>query len=320
MHLFQRPTDSTTRRRNARRSKRVARPSPGFNILPAAITMCVILMIGIMATPPRYIARASFVVDWHSLLSATDNDQAEKVRRECRQTVIAAVTSMPHSEREISEVLDRADGFRGSPKDKAILVARLQQRLNVTLAGQSDRGDLFTIEMRDSNPGAAQTSANWVLQGTVSKLKADVASEGEMAALRSQRKGEGGSLSNLGMMFFTDPVKVINEAQVETRGVGYGLCVLLVAVMSAGFAAIMPWLRHQFELVVTAVKVTAKSAARRAARLEGSPVRQRVHVPNRPILLRPLPQYCVRAELPGNAGLHGDLSRVTPIQATLQGS
>lgn len=317
--MSKQPTD-TTIRKGARRSKRKVCRSPAFNVIAAAVTACVVLLIGIIATPPRYIARASFVVDWNSLSSAPDNEGAKKVRNECRTTIIAAVTSLPASEHEISEVLDRADGFSGSPTDKAAVISKLQRRLRVTVAGQTGQGDLFTIETWDNNPGAAQMEANWVLHGTVSKLKADVTSASELAALRSQEKVGAGSFSNLGVMFFADPIKVIKEAQVEMRGIGYGLSVLLAAVVLGGFAAVFRGLLHQLELVVAALKVTARSAAHQAAAYNRSPVRRRIQVPNRPILLRPLPQYCLTADLRGAGGLGNDLSQVPHVQATAPGN
>jgi hypothetical protein len=273
-----------------------------------------------IATPPRYIARASFVVDWNSLPSDPDNATAERVRNECRTAIIATVTGLPDSEHGISEVLDRADGFSGSLTDKAAVISKLRRRLQVTLAGQTDQGDLFTIETRDNNPGAAQTAANWVLHGTVSKLKADVKSGSGLAALRAQAEAGTGSLSDRGGAFFADPIKVIKEAQVETRGIGYGLSVLLAAMVLGGFAAVFRWLQHQFELIVAALKVTARSAARQAAAYDRSPVRRRIQVTNRPILLRPLPQYCLTADLREAGGLGNDLHQVPQVQTAAQGN
>jgi hypothetical protein len=307
-------------RKGPRRSKRAVCRPPAFNLIVAAVTVCVVLLIGMIATPPRYVARASFLVDWNSLSSAPDNAGAEKARNDCRASIIAAVTGLPDSEQGISEVLDRADGFSGSPTDKAAMISKLQRRLRMTLAGQTDQGDVFTIETRDNNPGAAQTAANWVLQGTVLKLKAEVRSGSGLAALRSQEKVGAGSLSNLGGTFLADPIKVIKEAQVETRGIGYGLSVLLAAMVLGGFAAVYRALLHQLELVVAALKVVATSAAHRAAAYNRSPVRRQIQVPNRPILLRPLPQYCLTADLSGASGLGNDLSQVPHIQATAPGN
>jgi hypothetical protein len=298
----------------------MVRRSPGFSLIPAAITTCVVLLIGMIATPPRYIARATFAVNWDSLVSASDNAEMQKARQECRMAVTAAVTSLPYSERGISEVLERADGFSANPADKAAVISKLHRRLRVTLAGQTGQGDFFTIETRDNNPRAAQTAANWVLQGTVSKLKADVASGSGLAALHSQEKAKAGSGSNLGATFFGDQIKVLKGAQVEARGIGYGLSVLLAAMVLGGFAAAIRWLRYQVEMVVAALKVTAKTAAARAAIYDRSPVRRRIRVPNRPILLRPLPQYGLTADLQEAGGLGNGLSQVQPMQATAPGN
>lgn len=319
MQVSQQPTDTTNPKRE-RRSQRMVRRSPGFSLIPAAVTACVILLIGMIVTPPRYIARATFAVNWDSLVSASDNAETQKVRQECRMAVTAAVTSLPDSEHGISEVLERADGFSGNPTDKAAVIAKLHQRLRVTLAGQTDQGDLFTIETRDNNAGAAQTAANWVLQGTVSKLKADVASGSGLAALHSRGQARAGSWSNLGETFIGDQIKVIKAAQVEARGIGYGLSVLLAAMVLGGFAAVIRRLQYQVELAVAALKETARRAARRAAVYERSPVRRRIRVTNRPILLRPLPQYCLTVDLQGVSGLDDDLSQVPNIRAPAQGN
>jgi hypothetical protein len=317
MQVSQQTTD-TTIRKSARRSKRDVRQAPGFNLIPAAVTACVVLLTGIVATPPRYIARAAFVVNWNSLVSAPDNAQAEKARNECRMTVIAAVTSLPDSEHGMSEVLDRAAGFSGSLADKAAMISKLHRRLHVTLAGQADQGDLFTIETRDNNPDAAQTAANWVLRGTVAKLTADIKSRSELAALRSPAEAGAGSLSKLGGEFFAGPIRVVKEAQIKTRGIGYGLSVLLAALVLGGFAAGFGWLRHQVELVLAALNATARSAARRAAAESPSSGRRRLLAPSRPILLRPLPQYCLTANLYGAGSLGNDLPQVSQSQTAAQ--
>jgi hypothetical protein len=297
----------------------MVRQSPGFSLIPAAITVCVVLLIGMVATPPRYIARATFAVKWDSLVSAQDNAEVQRLRQECRMAVTAAVTGLPYSEQGIADVLDRADGFSGNPADKAALISRLHKRLRVTPAGQTDQGDLFTVETRDNNAGAAQATANWVLQGTVSKLKADIASGSGWAALHSSEKAVAGSWANISGAFLGDQIKEVKAAQVEVRGIGYGLSVLLAAMALGGFAAMIRWLQYQVEMVVVALKETAKSAARRAAIYDRSPARRRIRVTNRPILLRPLPQYGLTADLQGAGGLGNGLSQVQPIQATAPG-
>jgi hypothetical protein len=255
------------------------------------------------------------MVDWSSPSAETNSEKAAQGRNERRAAVAAAVTGLANSEREVAEVLDRAAGFNGNPPDKAALVAKIRRRLSVSLEGQTEHSDYFVIEMRDKSPGAAQAAANWVLQGTVAKVKADVAGGGGLAALPAPVPAGSDFLSSRPGMFVANPVKVVNEAQVASRGVGYGLSVLLAAVILAGFAATARRLRHQFELVVAAARATAGgAAARRAAAYDRPRVRRRISVPARPILLRPIPEYFATAGLPGTGGLANGSAEIRPAR------
>jgi hypothetical protein len=295
------PTEATLRK-DAPTPRRGVRPSFAFGVIPAAVVATMILLIGIVTAPPRYIARASFVVDWNSLRSVLNDEMADKLRNDCRTAFIAEVTSLPDSEPELSDVLDRAGDFSGSQTDKAAVISRLHKRLRVTLAGQADDGDLFAIEMRDDDSRVARAAADWVLQGTVSKLKAEVKAGSGFAALRSRATPDGaqleqrpfnhaeagfGAMSNLGGVLFIDPIKLVKPAQVEERGIGRGWCVLLAAVVAAVVAGGLGLLLRQLILAVTELMATVRIAPR-TKRLP-APAPGRIQAPPRPILLRPLP-------------------------------
>lgn len=296
------PPDATTPK-SASRSKRKARRTVFFSLLPAMITAGLVLFIGIATAPPRYVARASFVVDWNILAPAPDAGGGETLRSDPRSTLSAEVASLPDSEQGLSDVLDRAGDFGGLRADKAAVLAKLHKRLRVNQASQTGHNDLFTIEMRDNDPVAAQMAANWVLRGTVSKLKAAAKTGNGLMALRTPAEAGSDSLANLGEVLFADPVKLIKYAQVETCRGGYGFRVLLAALILGGLAAGYRWMERQVELVVTALRVTAMNASRRPAVSEAALARQPVLVPRRPILIRPLPRFDATDDLPGAGGL-----------------
>ena len=83
--------------------------SPAFGLVPAAIVAGAVLLISAAASPPKFVARAAFVVDWKSMPSMPDAENAARARNEWRSTIITKVTSLPHSSEEVSDILDRAD-------------------------------------------------------------------------------------------------------------------------------------------------------------------------------------------------------------------
>jgi len=144
-----------------------------------------VLLIGGAHAPPRFVARAGFVVDWNTMPSVPSDEAAQKVRNDWRKFIISEVTSLPHSEQEISDLLDRAEGFDANQTDKPTLVSKLTRWLRVRLVSQTNDCDRFTIEMRDNDPKVAEAVANWVLRGTVSKLRTEASTGSGLAALRS---------------------------------------------------------------------------------------------------------------------------------------
>jgi hypothetical protein len=179
-----------TARQNAHRSVRRVRVSPAFCLVPAAIVAGIVLLMGFAASPPRYVARAAFVVDWKSIPSVPDDEQAQKIRNEWRNTIITEVTSLPHSDEEVSDILDRADDLSNSQTDKAAAFSKLRRWLHVDLTSQSDDCDRFVIQMRDNDPSSAKAEANWVLLGVVSRLKTESRIGSGAAILRSNANVE----------------------------------------------------------------------------------------------------------------------------------
>ncbi len=306
--MLDRQPDATVQN-GAPHSRRSDTPSLAFGLIPAAAVACGVLLIGIVNLPPRYIAHASFAVDWDSLRSNSTGVMTETMRRDRRTTFIAEMTSLPDSGPELSEVLDRAGDFSGSQIDKAAVTAKLQKRLRVILTGQTDTGDLFTIETRDDDPGVARMEADWVLQGTMSQLKAEAKAGGTPAVWRSLAEAGSGSRANLEGVLIANPIKAIQQAQAEARGAGYGLTVVLAAAVLGVMAGGLGLLWRQLILAMTALKSVAESAARRTGSPSSAKARSRrrrqIQAPQRPILLRPLPQYCAAGDLRRADGLSG---------------
>ena len=104
-----------------------------------------VLLIGAAHVPPRFVARATFVVDWNAMPSVPSDGSAEKVRKVWRQSVISEITSLPHSEQRISDLLNRAEGIEATKTDKTTLVSKLTRWLRVSLVGQTNDCDRFAI-------------------------------------------------------------------------------------------------------------------------------------------------------------------------------
>ena len=223
-----------------------------------------------------------------------------------RATFMAEMDGLPKSEQELSELLDGVGAGSGSQADRALVIAKLQKRLRITSAGQSDHIDLFTVEMRDDDPGLARAAANWVLQGIMSKLDGESNGRDAASAWRPFTEAGSASPSNLDGVPVS-PVKTITEAQVKERGFGYGLNVLLAAVAFGAVAGGLGLMVRQLILAVTALKLMAEGASRRrqlqSSAYIGSRGRRRIPAPQRPILLRPLPQLCVAEALPDADGM-----------------
>jgi hypothetical protein len=287
--------DAIGRQRPPRPERRVHSPM-AFALIPAAIAAAAVLLFGILSTPPRYIARASFAVDWSSLPLTSGDERTEKLRNDCRATFLARVGSLHESESEIGKVLDSAGDFPGNPAAKAAVIPKLHKHLQVTLDSQTDEGDLFTIETLDDDPDAARLAANWVMQGTLSELKAIAEAGSNASALRSESNHAGArivSRSNIGGVRFDDPVRTVRPARVERRGIGYGVGVLLAALAVAGLAAGTGLLVRQLSLLAAAFQEMARSAARRKQRESAAnyraAIRRQAAVTERPILAQPLP-------------------------------
>src|SRR5208282_2689412 len=179
------PLDATARRR-MRRSTRRSRRSSAFGLAPAAVAAAAVLLMGFAAIPNRYVARTGFVVDWQSVPSASYDEQAASTRNELRNTIIAEVTSLPYSDAEVSDILDRAGDPTPGESGKAVAISKFRRRLRVDLASQTDDCDRFVIQMRNSDPGLAQAEANRVLQGIVSRLKTESRMGNGTAPLHSE--------------------------------------------------------------------------------------------------------------------------------------
>lgn len=245
----QRP--DTIARQQAHRSVRKDRVSPAFGLVPATIMAGVVLLIGVVVSPPRFVARAAFVVDWKSLSSVANDENAEKARNEWRNAVIAKVTSLPHSEEEVSDVLDRAGDLANRQTDKVAVILKLHRWLRVDLTSQTDDNDWFVIQMRDNDPSLAQTEVNWVLQGIVSGLKTESRIGSGAAILRSNANGEG---SILGDVFLNDTVKIVEETHVKTRSAGYGLGIGFAAICLGSVAGVAGLLMQRVALAMTELK------------------------------------------------------------------
>ena len=271
-------------------------PRPGdsarvtFGLIPAAVVACVILLTGMVTIPPRYIAHASFVVDWNFLRSAPNDTLVEKIRDHCPATYIAQVTGESDSEPEIFGMSDRTDDFSGAGLDKTGMLSGRQQRQPVTLARQTDDGDLFAIEAQDNDPGAAQAAANQVLQEAVSRLKVGIKTRSGPTAAHPLAATEPASLSNPDGTPFADPVKLVQMVQLERRSAGYGLYVLLMAVVAGGLAGALGLLLRLLIVVITALKIRTGSDG-------ASLTRQPTPVPSRPIVIRPLPRFHLTGDL-----------------------
>jgi hypothetical protein len=249
----QRP--DATARQNARRSGRRDRMSPAFALVPAAIVAGAVLLIGVVASPPGFVARAAFVVDWKSV---PNDENAAKVRNEWRNTIITRVTSLPNSDEEISGILDHAGDLANRQTDKAAVILKLRRWLRVDLTSQTDDCDRFVIQMQDNDPGLAQAEANWVLHGIVSRLKTESRIGSGTAILRSNAnvimEAGLGSLKNLGGASLNDSIKVVEVTHVEKRSAGYGLGVWFAAVCLGSVAGVAGLLMRRVALAVTELK------------------------------------------------------------------
>jgi len=288
-----------TVRETAPRTRRKMSPMLAYGLIPAAGAVSITLLAGMFTAPPRFVARAAFVVDWNaepggSITGTTSRDN--------RTMFITQMASLPHSEPELSELLEGTPGRGGNPADQGVALGRLQRYLRVTRTAQSDQEDGFAIETMDDDPGTAQAAANWVLEGAIAKLR-DGANAGSAAVgWRSLAEVGAGSHANLIAMPAASPVKAVNEAQVQARSFGYGLRVLLASLALGAVAGGAGLLLRQFILGITALKIVVEDASRRM-RLESSTraeLRDRRRAPSRqrPILLRPLPQLCVAEQQP----------------------
>ena len=270
-------------------------PRPGdaaraaFGLIPAAVVACVILLTGMVTIPPRYIAHASFVVDWNFLRLAPDDTLVEKIRDHCPATYIAQVTGQSDSGPEMFGMSDRTADFSGAGLDKTGMLSGMQQRQRVALAGQTDEGDLFAVEAQDNDPGAAQAAANRMLQEAVSRLKVGIKTGSGPTAAHPLAAAEPASLSNPDGMFFAAPVKLVQMVQLERRSAGYGLYVLLMAVFAGGLTGALGLLLRLLIGVMMALK---NRTGPNGALLTGQPP-----VPRRPIVIRPLPRFHLTGDL-----------------------
>jgi hypothetical protein len=217
-----------------------------------------VLLISAAVSPPKFVARAAFAVDWKSMPSMPDDENAERARNEWRSTIITKVTSLPHSSEEVSDILDRADDLASRQADKAAVISKFRRWLRVDLTSQTDDCDQFVIQMRDNDPSLAQAEANWVLHGIVSRLKTESRIGNGAAILRSNAnavmEAGPGSLKNLGGAFLNDSIKVVEETHVEKRGPGYGLGVWFAAVCLGSVAGVAGLLMRRVALAVTELK------------------------------------------------------------------
>jgi hypothetical protein len=217
-----------------------------------------VLLISVAALPPKFVACAAFVVDWKSMPSMPDDENAARARNEWRSAIIAKVTSLPHSSEEVSDILDRADEFAGRQADKAAVITKLRTWLRVDITSQTDDCDQFVIQVRDNDPSLAQAEANWVLHGIVSRLKTESRIGSGAAILRSNAsavmEAGPGSLKNLGGAFLNDSVKVVEETHVEKRSVGYGLGVWFAVVCLGSMAGVAGLLMRRVALAMTELK------------------------------------------------------------------
>jgi len=156
-----------------------------FGLVPAVIVAGAVLLISIASTPPRFVARAIFEVDWKSMPSVPNDPQAEESRDKWRKQIISKVTSLPQSKQKISDLLDRVDGFNGSQTDRAAVISKFQRWLRFKLANQTADSDRFIVEMRDADPDSAKAEANWATHGIVAGLRTESRFGSGLAALRS---------------------------------------------------------------------------------------------------------------------------------------
>ena len=214
-----------------------------FGLGPAAVVAAAGLLIGIATAPPRFIAHAAVVIDWKSMPSVLNDETAEKVRNIWRKQIVSEVTGMPNSEEFISDILDRADGFSGDEKEKTAIISRMQRHLRVTLASQGEDCDRFDIEIAESDLSLARTEGDWMMSGTIAKLKDEAKAGGGLAALRSganvgdvsqkeeDLKAEETNLEASNSRPFSDDVQnrhdqieaELNKLEVERRVAGFGL-------------------------------------------------------------------------------------------------
>jgi len=156
-----------------------------FGFVPALFVGAAVLATGVAARPPKFTARAMFLVDWNTMPSVPNDEQAQKFRANWRKSLIAEITGLPNSDDEISDVIDRAAALKIAPTNRAALAVSLKNWLSVRLVSQTNECDLFLIELRGGDTNAAQTSASVALHGIVAKLSAEARLASGMGALRS---------------------------------------------------------------------------------------------------------------------------------------
>jgi hypothetical protein len=245
-----------------------------FTLIPAVITVCLTLLIGYVTMPPRYAVRATFAIDWNEMPLVLADDIAAKIRNEWRRTIIAQTTALPTSEQKISDWLDDAT-LSANTQKKSWVIAKSQKWLSVKLSGQSKDCDTFVIEMRDANPGLAQSVVRAVLMGCVSELNNEARVASAIAAARSksnlddldeqesESKRQSGGDTTLGFDLqrmaaglsvvgnvagvFGSPVKVAEEPHVEKQNYRGFRLFLMAAVFGAIMAVVGFGLRRLAE-------------------------------------------------------------------------
>ncbi len=156
-----------------------------FGLVPAVVVAGAVLLVGIAIMPPRFVARAAFVVDWETMPSVPSDENAEKVRINWRKAIIADVTSLPKSEKTIHDFLERCGDLNDSQSNRPVVISKLSRWLRVTMAREPDNVDRFTIEMRDNDSKWAEAVVDAVLQDDLSRLDTQAKTGSGVAAGRS---------------------------------------------------------------------------------------------------------------------------------------
>ena len=135
-----------------------------FGLL-AGLTALIIIMAGILAAPPRFIAHATFTINWDKI--ATDNQDANN-----KFTRAAFDKSLLHIQISDEFVSILGDECKIPDSQRNILAQKIRRNLKVKRVGVAEGADLYRASFMDNNRDVALKCINLLSTRLVDRFNA----------------------------------------------------------------------------------------------------------------------------------------------------